>query len=114
MLPGISTAFYALIVKSKIKEAGFKDFDTVYYSNLLSIPILLCLSLLTESSAFYQFTDTYFGSSSSSYSSSNSSNGNMTELIWLVMGILVSGVSGFAISFGSSWCVRVTTSTTYR
>lgn len=33
----LSTAFYALIMRSKIKQVNFKDYDTVYYNNLLSM-----------------------------------------------------------------------------
>lgn len=101
----LSTAFYALIVKAKIKEAGFKDFDTVYYSNLLSIPILLVMSLLTEIGEFQKIRNAYFG---------DSRIAEEAEFYQLITVILISGVSGFAISYGSSWCVRVTTSTTYR
>lgn len=63
------------------------------------------MSLITEIPAFGEFSSTYFGENRIA---------EYSELFWLMTGILISGVSGFAISFGSSWCVRVTTSTTYR
>lgn len=33
----LTTAFYALYMRSKIKQVNFKDYDTVYYNNLLSM-----------------------------------------------------------------------------
>jgi GDP-mannose transporter len=102
----LTSAFYALIMRSKIKQVSFKDFDTVYYSNLISIPILLAFSYLVELSEFYTLQETYFG-----IKNNKKTDYEYRGLVW---SIILSGVSGFAISFGSSWCVRVTSSTTYR
>lgn len=44
----ISSAAFVLYMRKRIKSTNFKDFDTVYYNNLLSIPILLIPSLLLE------------------------------------------------------------------
>ncbi|KAJ3412753.1 GDP-mannose transporter into the lumen of the Golgi [Chytridiales sp. JEL 0842] len=44
----LTTAFYALVMRAKIKEVNFKDFDTVFYNNLLSIPVLVICSMLVE------------------------------------------------------------------
>jgi GDP-mannose transporter len=98
----LTTAFYALIMRSKIKEVGFKDFDTVFYNNLLSIPVLLVASLFTEIGEYFRLQAKY---STPAYSQ---------EFYGLMYSILLSSVSTFAISYGSSWCVRVTSSTTYR
>ncbi|KAI8799337.1 hypothetical protein BJ742DRAFT_846519 [Cladochytrium replicatum] len=98
-----ASAFNALIIRWKIKEVGFKDFDTVFYNNLLSIPILLFASLLTEGREFAIIRKRY--------SAENDEGG--AGLTALLTGIAVSGISGFAISYGSTWCVRVTSSTTY-
>ncbi|KAJ3123681.1 GDP-mannose transporter into the lumen of the Golgi [Nowakowskiella sp. JEL0407] len=38
---------------------------------------------------------------------------NSSGFTSLCVAIIISGVSGFAISYGSTWCVRVTSSTTY-
>lgn len=94
----LSTAFYALIMRSKIKQVNFKDYDTVYYNNLLSIPVLLIASFVCEIDEGRRVYAKYTGEGSD-------------EATGLVVAILVSSVSSFAISYGSSWCVRVTSST---
>ncbi|KAJ3068355.1 GDP-mannose transporter into the lumen of the Golgi [Podochytrium sp. JEL0797] len=98
----LTTAFFSLFLRAKIKDVGFKDFDTVYFNNLLSIPVLLVSSLLFEGGAFAE-----------SYARFVDPGEDSGDLFWLVTAIVVSSVSAFAISYGSSWCVRVTSSTTY-
>lgn len=44
----LSSASFVLYMRKRIKLTNFKDFDTVYYNNLLSIPLLLIPSLLLE------------------------------------------------------------------
>lgn len=44
----LSSAAFVLYMRKRIKLTNFKDFDTVYYNNLLSIPLLLLPSLLLE------------------------------------------------------------------
>lgn len=44
----VSSASFVLYMRKRIKLTNFKDFDTVYYNNLLSIPLLLIPSLLLE------------------------------------------------------------------
>lgn len=44
----LSSASFVLYMRKRIKLTNFKDFDTVYYNNLLSIPLLLLPSLLLE------------------------------------------------------------------
>jgi GDP-mannose transporter len=97
-----TTAFFALFMRAKIKKVGFKDYDTVFYNNLLSIPVLLIFSLMTELPELSKMSIKY------------SDPQNIDEFYGLISAILLSGISGFAISYGSSWCVRVTSSTTYR
>ncbi|KAI9331679.1 hypothetical protein DFJ73DRAFT_856838 [Zopfochytrium polystomum] len=98
----LTTAFYALAMRSKIKEVGLKDFDTVFYNNLLSIPILLVSSLLFERNEYLISVDRFVDPGDDS-----------DQLFGLVVALAVSGITAFAISFGTSWCVRVTSSTTY-
>jgi GDP-mannose transporter len=43
-----SSAAFVLFMRKRIKMFNFKDFDTVYYNNLLSIPLLIIPSLLFE------------------------------------------------------------------
>ncbi|RHZ78150.1 hypothetical protein Glove_167g51 [Diversispora epigaea] len=92
-----SSAAFVLIMRKRIRSTGFKDFDTVYYNNLLSIPLLLIMSLIVED-----------------WSSSNFEKNLPIEIRQtLITAILFSGISAFAISYTSAWCVRVTSSTTY-
>jgi GDP-mannose transporter len=35
-------------MRKKIKAAGFSDWDSMFYNNLLSIPVLAVFSLLVE------------------------------------------------------------------
>lgn len=35
-------------MRGKIKAMGFSDWDTMFYNNSLSIPVLLVFSLITE------------------------------------------------------------------
>jgi GDP-mannose transporter len=43
-----SSAAYVLTMRSRIKLTGFSDWDSMYYNNLLTIPVLGICSLLTE------------------------------------------------------------------
>lgn len=43
-----SSAGYVLYMRKRIKHFNFKDFDTVYYNNLLSLPVMLLLSMTLE------------------------------------------------------------------
>ncbi|KAJ3208298.1 GDP-mannose transporter [Dinochytrium kinnereticum] len=98
----LTSAFFALIMRAKIKEVQFKDFDTVFYNNLLSVPVLLVCSFLMEGDE-YRKTVVRF-----------SEGGEGADQFWgLVVALVISSVSAFAISYGSAWCVRVTSSTTY-
>ncbi|KAI9298806.1 UDP-galactose transporter [Neoconidiobolus thromboides FSU 785] len=95
----ISSAVFVLFMRKVIKTVNFKDFDTVYFNNLLTLPLFLIFSLLTENwPGLYAF---YFDEANS-------------ELLYsLLKALVVSGLSAFAISYTSAWCIRVTNSTTY-
>jgi GDP-mannose transporter len=41
-------ASYGLYMRKVIKQMDFKDFDSVYYNNIIATPILLVLSILSE------------------------------------------------------------------
>ncbi|EGD92880.1 GDP-mannose transporter [Trichophyton tonsurans CBS 112818] len=91
------TASYVLGMRKRIKLTNFKDFDTMFYNNLLSIPILMVSSLLVED-----------------WSSANvAKNFPVDTRNRLYVAMLFSGLSTVFISYASAWCVRVTTSTTY-
>ncbi|KAF3925003.1 hypothetical protein AA313_de0202822 [Arthrobotrys entomopaga] len=92
-----STTAYVLGMRKRIKVTQFKDFDTMFYNNLLSIPILLVCTFLLED-----------------WSAENVNRNFPTETRNnLITAMLVSGFSSVFISYTSAWCVRVTTSTTY-
>lgn len=44
----ISSAAFVLYMRKRIKLTNFKDFDTVFYNNLLSIPLLIIPSFIFE------------------------------------------------------------------
>ncbi|KAI9362694.1 hypothetical protein BD770DRAFT_315852 [Pilaira anomala] len=93
----ISSAAFVLYMRKRIKLTNFKDFDTVYYNNLLSIPLLLIPSLLLED-----------------WSASNLlTNFPSEERQARIWAMIFSGVSAFGMSYASAWCVRTTSSTTY-
>ncbi|KAK2882590.1 GDP-mannose transporter into the lumen of the Golgi [Arthroderma sp. PD_2] len=91
------TASYVLGMRKRIKLTNFKDFDTMFYNNLLSIPILMVSSLLVED-----------------WSAANvAKNFPLETRNRLFVAMIFSGLSTVFISYASAWCVRVTTSTTY-
>lgn len=88
-----SSASFVLVMRKRIKLTNFKDFDTMYYNNVLSIPILLLSSFILED-----------------WSPANlNANFNKPSII----AMMVSGLASVGISYCSGWCVRVTSSTTY-
>jgi GDP-mannose transporter len=69
----------------------------MYYNNLLSLPILMVCSLITED-----------------YSSANLSRNFPVETRTnLIVGMIYSGLGAIFISYSSAWCIRKTSSTTY-
>ncbi|KAI9597170.1 GDP-mannose transporter [Syncephalis fuscata] len=89
----ISSALYALFMRGVIKSMEFKDFDTVYYNNVMTAPIFLVLSALTED--WPEFANYYFHDKA-----------NESEFNALVRALLL-------VAYASSWCIRKTNSTTY-
>ncbi|KAK5018289.1 GDP-mannose transporter into the lumen of the Golgi [Cryomyces antarcticus] len=97
MLNCFCSATYVLGMRKRIKLTNFKDFDTMYYNNLLSIPVLLLCSLFLEN-----------------WSSANIARNFPTERRnAIILAMVFSGLSSVFISYTSAWCVRVTSSTTY-
>ncbi|KAL8652811.1 MAG: hypothetical protein Q9226_004115, partial [Calogaya cf. arnoldii] len=93
----ICSAAYVLGMRKRIKLTNFKDFDTMFYNNVLSIPILLVSSLLLEN-----------------WSSANLEiNFPPLQKNRIILAMIFSGLSSVFISYTSAWCVRVTSSTTY-
>ncbi|QKX60827.1 uncharacterized protein TRUGW13939_07973 [Talaromyces rugulosus] len=93
----LCTAFYVLGMRKRIKLTNFKDFDTMYYNNLLSIPVLLVATLLVEDWSTENLTRNFPVDTRSN----------------ILVAMILSGLSSVFISYTSAWCVRVTSSTTY-
>ncbi|CAG7563734.1 unnamed protein product [Fusarium equiseti] len=91
------SAAYVLGMRKVIKKMNFKDWDTMYYNNLLTIPVLVICSLLTEDWSAYNF-------------SRNFPDDTRNKII---IGMIYSGLAAIFISYCSAWCIRVTSSTTY-
>ncbi|KAF8248889.1 UDP-galactose transporter [Wilcoxina mikolae CBS 423.85] len=93
----LSSAAYVLGMRKRIKLTNFKDFDTMFYNNLLSIPVIIICSLFLED-----------------WSQANIDRNFPPDLRSnLMFAILFSGLSSVFISYTSAWCVRVASSTTY-
>ncbi|KAJ4337640.1 GDP-mannose transporter into the lumen of the Golgi [Didymella glomerata] len=93
----ICSATFVLAMRKRIKLTNFKDFDTMYYNNLLTIPILLIASIVVED-----------------WSPANiAKNFPADQRNAVVFMMVLSGLSSVFISYTSAWAVRVTTSTTY-
>lgn len=90
-------ASFVLYMRVRIKKTNFKDFDTMFFNNLLSIPILLVLTFLLED-----------------WSPANIARNFPPETKNLVIFLMIfSGASSVGISYCSGWCIRVTSLTTY-
>lgn len=84
-------------MRKRIKITGFKDWDSMYYNNLLSIPILVIFSLVIED----------WGSESLAL------NFPASNRVLLLFAMAFSGAAAVFISYSTAWCVRITGSTTY-
>ncbi|GBE86521.1 GDP-mannose transporter [Sparassis crispa] len=93
----LTSATYVLAMRSKIKAAGFSDWDSMFYNNLLSIPVLVVFSLIAENWG-YENLNRNFPAETRSF---------------LLFAIGFSGAAAVGISYTTAWCIRVTSSTTY-
>ncbi|KAI9049323.1 hypothetical protein LZ554_007167 [Drepanopeziza brunnea f. sp. 'monogermtubi'] len=91
------TAAYVLSMRKVIKKMNFKDWDTMFYNNLLTIPVLFVCSFLFENWTSVNIEKNF------PLESRNS----------LILGMVYSGLATIFISYCSAWCIRVTSSTTY-
>ncbi|KAK5026493.1 GDP-mannose transporter into the lumen of the Golgi [Exophiala sideris] len=91
------TASYVLGTRKFITSLNFKDWDTMFYNNLLSLPIMVICSLVTE-----DWTPANLAKNFPAESRNN-----------LMIGMLYSGLGAIFISYSSAWCIRKTSSTTY-
>jgi GDP-mannose transporter len=69
----------------------------MFYNNLLSLPIMIICSLVTE--------DWSSANLAKNFPAESRNN--------LMIGILYSGLGAIFISYSSAWCIRKTSSTTY-
>jgi GDP-mannose transporter len=95
----VASAAYSIGIKGAMMSTHFKDFDVVFYNNLLALPLLLGLSFSFESEAWRTWT----------FSSLPKDSFSPASLAYLV---IVTGIASFAISYTTSWSVRSVGSTT--
>ncbi|OHW97325.1 GDP-mannose transporter [Colletotrichum incanum] len=91
------TAAYVLGTRKFITSLNFKDWDTMFYNNVLSLPIIIICSLVTE--------DWSSANLAKNFPAESRNN--------LMIGMLYSGLGAIFISYSSAWCIRKTSSTTY-
>ncbi|CAM1510306.1 Fc.00g006410.m01.CDS01 [Cosmosporella sp. VM-42] len=91
------SAAYVLGMRKVIKKMNFKDWDTMYYNNLLTIPVLVICSLLSEDWSGVNFAKNFPEETRNR----------------MIIGMIYSGLAAIFISYCSAWCIRVTSSTTY-
>ncbi|GHJ90184.1 hypothetical protein NliqN6_6586 [Naganishia liquefaciens] len=93
----IFSAAYVLAMRKRIKLTGFKDWDSMFYNNLLCIPILVVASVLLED----------WGSENLNLNFPAEARG------FLLFAMAFSGAAAVFISYSTAWCIRTTSSTTY-
>jgi len=93
----LSSATFVLSMRKRIKLTQFSDFDTMFYNNLISIPILVVAS--------FAFEDWGAANLEQNFPADHRNR--------LLFAIIVSGFSSVFISYCTAWCLRVTSSTTY-
>jgi len=97
MINCATSAAYVLAMRKRIKATGFSDWDSMFYNNLLSIPVLAVFSIVVED-----------------WGSENLNRNFPPETRNLLLfAITFSGAAAVGISYTTAWCVRVTSSTTY-
>ncbi|TFK74890.1 UDP-galactose transporter [Pluteus cervinus] len=93
----LTSAAYVLMMRKRIKATGFSDWDSMFYNNLLSIPVLAVFSIIVED-----------------WGTENLSRNFPEETRRvLLFAIVFSGAAAVGISYTTAWCVRATSSTTY-
>ncbi|KAL0247300.1 GDP-mannose transporter 2 [Cryptococcus tetragattii IND107] len=93
----LASAGYVLFMRKRIKVTGFKDWDSMFYNNLLSIPVLFVFSLIIEDWGAASF----------------SRNFPEEGRTFLLSAIAFSGAAAVFISYSTAWCVRICGATTY-
>ncbi|KAI0731232.1 UDP-galactose transporter [Earliella scabrosa] len=92
-----TSAAYVLTMRKKIKGTGFSDWDTMFYNNLLSIPVLAVASIIAENWGYDNLNRNFPPETRN----------------FLLFAIAFSGAAAVGISYTTAWCIRATSSTTY-
>lgn len=103
-------------MRKRIKSTGFKDWDTMFYNNLLSIPVLFVCSLLVEDWSAESLTKNLYVHSvllRDCYSLRSTCFSPEETRSFLLFAICFSGAAAVGISYTTAWCIRATSSTTY-
>ncbi|ATY66190.1 GDP-mannose transporter [Cordyceps militaris] len=91
------TSAFLIGSRKVMKAYNFSDVDTMFYNNLLSIPVLILASVFLED-----------------WSRENVARNFPPETrTVLIISMLYSGLGTIFISYTTAWCIRVTSSTTY-
>lgn len=103
-------------MRKRIRITGFSDWETMFYNNLLSIPVLTVFSIVVEDWTSDNLTRNLWvvhpprqctHSHEEIYSPSDTR-------AFLLSTIAFSGAAAVGISYTTAWCIRATSSTTYR
>ncbi|KAI0704369.1 UDP-galactose transporter [Cytidiella melzeri] len=97
LLNCLASAAYVLAMRKRIKVTGFSDWDSMFYNNLLSIPVLTVFSAIAEDWSYANLVRNFPDETRN----------------FLLFAIAFSGAAAVGISYTTAWCVRVTSSTTY-
>ncbi|OBT87258.1 hypothetical protein VE02_02945 [Pseudogymnoascus sp. 03VT05] len=93
----VCNSLYLLCMRKVIRKMNFKDWDTMFYNNLLTIPVLIICSLVVEDWSAENMAKNFPAATRNS----------------LMLAMFYSGLGTIFISYASAWCIRVTSSTTY-
>lgn len=91
-----ATAIYVLYMPQAMEKTNLSPFGKVFYNNILSLPLLLVLDLVTERELYAIYSD--------------------NPLAWdvnLHILLFISGIFGFCLSLTAFRCMQVTSPTTY-
>jgi len=97
LLNCLASAAYVLAMRKRIKMTGFSDWETMFYNNLLSIPVLVVFSVVVEDWGSANLTRNFPADSRT----------------LLLFTMAFSGAAAVGISYTTAWCIRTTSSTTY-
>jgi GDP-mannose transporter len=102
-------------MRKRIKSTGFADWDTMFYNNLLSIPVLAVFSIVAEDWGYENLNrNLYVALILSELRLTSAILSPPETRNFLLSAIAFSGAAAVGISYTTAWCVRTTSSTTYR